>query len=128
MDALESNRHPSDFLTEYQEHFSQFQSQDGPSLIKKLAEHGIILTKDYSGKLTKSINWQKGNSVNIQVEHGYYVIRVNLLKVYKDSKEMRRRTVHSGAYSKVYFLRMNGNEYAIKSQVIKEKDRATLNH
>ena len=58
---------------------------------------------------------------------GYFATSLTLLKVHRNSKEMDRKPIFSGAFSKIYSLRMNGKDYVIKSQPTKQKDKAALN-
>ena len=52
---------------------------------------------------------------------------VTLLKVHRNSQAMKRESFQEGTYGKIYLLGLNGKEYAVKSQPIKQKDKATLN-
>ena len=96
-------------------------------LLKRLCREGIIYSSNYIDCIAKSI-WKKdGNSITFFVRIGHFQTYVNILKVHKDSKEFVRKTMSSGAYSKVYVLDIEGRNCVVKSQKIETQDRATLN-
>ena len=94
---------------------------------QRLLAEGITFTAGYSRHISKSLKKKQGNSITFFVYLGYAVTTVTLLKVHKEATKMGRSPISSGAFSKIYWLRINGKEYAIKSQLIKQEDKATLN-
>ena len=52
---------------------------------------------------------------------------ISLLKVHKESSEVDRRKLAEGTYSSIFFEKVEENEYAIKSQKVREKDRLAYN-
>ena len=77
--------------------------------------------------MTKSIAKKEGNSIKFFVRIGHFQTWINVLKIHKDSNEFVRKTMSSGAYSKVYVLDIEGRKCVVKSQKIQTQDRATLN-
>ena len=78
--------------------------------------------------MSKSIKSLEGNSIAFFVRSGYFATCINILKVYKDAGELERKPMRSGAFSNIYLLNMRGKYYVVKSQPVREQDRAALNH
>ena len=95
--------------------------------MEKLATNGILPISQFVKGTTKSIRKVEGNSVEFVVTVGSFRTVVNLLKVHMDSKTIKRERFQKGSYARIYRLEIDGKEYAVKSQRIRQKDRASLN-
>ena len=62
-----------------------------------------------------------------EVKIGYAFAKINLLKIHKSRKDLERRVIAAGSFATIYGITIDGKDYAIKSQSIEPKDRATLN-
>ena len=96
-------------------------------MIKELNIHGIMLMEIFQERLNKTVKKKEGNSIVFFVSMGYFATSISLLKVQKSVSEFHRKKLAGGGFSDVFFERVGKDEYAIKSQKVKEKDRLVYN-
>ena len=96
-------------------------------MIKQLSAHGIIASGSFVDGITKTIGKKDNDSIVFKVRMGCFQTNISLLKVHKSISDFNRKKVAEVIFAGIFFHRVKGKEYAIKSQRIQDKNHRVYN-